>query len=383
MVSFRHVSTSVAVLGLFAFSSAAALAATEEEITSALESLIESGDAPISVELGTPTSQDDTLVYENVVVTATGEDPSTTTIDSLTITGGDVNEAGGLVAEQILAEGISNASGETTATVRSFEAVNVDVAPAAEGQEPGGRVDAITIEGINVVEPETPPVNIETVSFEASDYRDGYPHAVRLAIEGIEVDPSQAPEGDETAEQLKALGYDTLSLSVLGSGRWDEASGDLVIEELTIEGDEMGALTISGELGGFTADLVAKLDQPNPPPELMEQITISSATVTFEDESLTGRVLDTQASEMGTDRATFVEQITAAMPLMLTMLQNPSFQDEVAGAVTTFLKDPQTITVSVEPSSPVSILSVIGTAQMAPQSLPDMLNVDITANAAE
>ena len=382
MVLKRQAALSVAAFGLFAYSSAAAFAATDAEITAALESLIESGDSKATVELGTPTNTGGALVYRDVVITVTGDDAGTTNVGTITVTGGDVNAAGGLIAESIRAETIRNVSGDTTATVGSMEAVNLDVTPPKDGAEPSGRVDSVSIEAIEVNEAGAPPVKVASVSFEAADYQNGYPHTVSLGVEGIEVDPAMAPEDDGTAAQLKALGYEKLLLGIQGSGSWDEATGDLTLEEFTIEGADMGSLTITGDLGGFTADVVAQLDQPSPPPELMSEITISSATVTFQDDSLTGRVLDMQAQQMGTDRATFVEQITAALPLMLTMIQNPAFQEKVANAAGTFLKDPQNISISVEPESPVTLLSIIGAAQMAPESLPDMLNAELTANVA-
>lgn len=65
---------------------------------------------------------------------------------------------------------------------------------------------------------------------------------------------------------------------------------------------------------------------------------------------------------------------------MLSMLNNPEFQAKVAGAATAFLKDPKSLSASAMPGTPVPFAQILGTAMMAPQSLPDILGVTITAN---
>lgn len=381
MICKKLATTTVAALALFAISSTTTFAASEQEITDALTKLIQGGNAGVTVNLGSPTADGDALVYKDVTVKSAGDTASDTKIATLTVTGGDVNDMGGIKAASIKAESIESSDGSTKATVASAEIVNPDVAaPPADGQPGRGKFDSVTVSDIAVSETGKPPVTIGSVGMEATDYVGDYPHAFSLSVENIVVDPAVADDGGQFAGQLKELGYEKVDANLFASGSWDQDAGTLTIEDLSLEGTDMGAIGLSAVLGGFTADVMTKLGQPNPPPELMNTITINEAHVTYEDSSLAGRLLDMQAKQMGASREDFVGQISAALPLMLSALQNPGFQDKLATAAGTFLKDPKNITISAVPEKPVTVMELMTTAQTAPQTLPDQLKAEVTAN---
>ncbi len=347
----RSAKVSAAALALFAFATSAGWAASEQEITDALTKLIKSGNAETEVTLGAPTSDGDKIVYSNVKVKP--KDAGETTISTLTLTGADLNGSGGLKAASITGAGVTAVNDGTTMKIATIEVANPDVTgPSTPGGTDGkGKFDSFTVTGIEVAEKDKPPVTIGTFGVEASDYVGDYPHAVSLTIENILIDPALADDGGSSAAQLKALGYDKLNLSVYGSGAWDQEAGTLSLDELSVEGADAGAITLSGTIGGVTPDVMKLLGQPNPPADLMGKITLSDATLTYEDSSLTGRVLDMQAKQMGQPKEAFVEQISAALPLMLTAIQNPAFQDKLAGAAGAFLKDPKNLQITIQPRS--------------------------------
>lgn len=384
MTFHRRTTSTVAAIAVIAFMPSGAFAASPEEITAALTGLLKSGDAGIEVNFGTPAEENGALVYSNVTIVS-ADKADTAKIGTLSVTGGDVNAEGGLSAETIVGEGLEVTSTDgNVATVDTLTVSNLSLAKSpAEGVDPKGKVDMVSLDGITITEKDKPPVTITTASFEASDYQNDYPHTIAVNVEGVAIDPAMAGPEDPTAAQIKALGYDKLLLSLYGSGTWDEASGDLTIEEFSIEGEDMGAISFSGILQGFTPDVLKLLQEPNPSPETMTKILIKEAAISYEDASLAGRLLDQQAKDAGTDRETFVSQITAALPLMLSALQNPGFQTKVSNAATAFLKDPQNITLSVAPQEPQSLLGLTAVAQESPQTLPDLLNADVTANETE
>jgi hypothetical protein len=381
MICKKPATTTVAAFALFAISSTTTFAASEQEITDALTKLIQGGDAGVTVTLGTPTADGDALVYKDVAIKSAGETASDTKIGTLTVTGGDVNDMGGIKAGAIKAEAIESTDGSTKATVASAEIVNPDIAaPPAEGKPGRGKFDSVTVSDIAVSESGKPPVTIATVGMEATDYVGDYPRAFSLSVENVVVDPAVADDGGQFAGQLKELGYEKVDANVYISGSWDQDAGTLSIEDFSIEGADMGSIGLSAVLGGFTADVMAQLGQPNPPPELMNSVTVNEAQLTYEDSSLAGRLLDMQAKQMGASRENFVNQISAALPLMLSALQNPGFQDKLATAAGTFLKDPKNITISAQPEKPVTVMELMTTAQTAPQTLPDQLKAEVTAN---
>lgn len=370
-------SLTVAVVALTAgFAGPAFSAATPEQVTAALTKLLAT-DKGATFTLGTPTQSDAGVVYNNVSIKSSeGEE---TKIAVLTVGNPNV-EGDTLSADSILAENITGTTDGDALAVASLELT----APVFTGTETGNRVDAVSVDGISVTKPGKTPVLIDNVALTFSDYANDVPQAIDLSVEGIVVDPAAlADENDQVAKQLKAMGYDKLTLGFYGSGSLDDASGDLVVKEITIDGTDLGTLTLTGTFGGLTADVVKQLKQPNPPQDAFGKITLKQASIYYGDASLAGRIIAEQAKQMGQEPAAFVGQITGALPLLLSSIGNQPFQDKLAQGVTTFLKDPQNLTISVEPAAPVALMEILATSQTAPQTLPDVLKADVMANQPE
>ena len=77
-----------------------------------------------------------------------------------------------------------------------------------------------------------------------------------------------------------------------------------------------------------------------------------------------------------------ISQVEAMVPAALAQLQNPEFQKQATDAVSTFLKDPKSLSVSIDPETPVPAMQIMGAAMGAPQTLPQVLSLQVTANDA-
>ena len=73
-------------------------------------------------------------------------------------------------------------------------------------------------------------------------------------------------------------------------------------------------------------------------------------------------------------------KLNGALPFMLNAINNPAFQEKVAKAGQAFLTDPKSLTITLNPAQPVPFQEIMGSAMSAPQTLPDMLAIDVTAN---
>ncbi len=384
MLSDRKVTASVAALMLLA-STSTVFAATEQEITDALEALFAASNDTGTIELGSPTAEGDTLVYRNVTFSMDSpQGAGTGRIETLTLTAPDLNDAGGLVADSVVAGGVSveTEDGESV-RIASMSTTGLDVTPGAAGADPVSRFETVTAEDLVVEAPDQPPFSIDLIEIEASDYVDGIARSGSFEISGIRLDVDEVASEEPAAQQLKDLGYEEVVLGISGAGTWDDQAGTASLDDLTIAGENMGSVSLSAILGGFTPEVVESLQATEPSPEVMGQITLQEAAISFEDASITGKLLDMQAGQMGADRATFVEQISAALPLMLSAVGNPGFQEKLATAASAFLKDPQNITISIAPSQPIDLMTLMMTGQTAPQTLPDVLNAEVTANEPE
>lgn len=208
------------------------------------------------------------------------------------------------------------------------------------------------------------------------------PTAGSVDLEGIRI--SQDMLDDDEKETLAELGYEELTLSAGFSGDWDPESGRLDVTRLTVGGDTSATIDASLVLGGLTREVVEQLDQAQGDTSqamaLMQGLTLERLTMRIDNASLVDRVLESQAKSSGMSRADFVAQVTGALPMMLSVLNNADFQTKVAAAGTTFLKDPKSLSAVAAPANPLPLAQVMGTAMMAPQMLPDILDLTITAN---
>lgn len=383
MVRITTWTSSIAGAALVLTSATWAHAATEAEITEALTAVFTATDTGTTVTLGSPTASGNTLVYKGVEFRQTdGGAVNVSTVDTMTVTGGDLNAAGALTADQLMLEGLTSTSADgTTVTVGEITVEDLDVKekPVA-GTPPVATYASIAAGDMTVAQNGKTSATVESLLFEAENYVGNVPRSVNLSVDAITVDPAGFDDGGAAAAQLQAFGYEKLVLSLVGKGALDEASGDLSVEEFSISGVDAGTLSLTATLGGFTPEVIAQMSQPEPPPTVLDAITIQDAELVFEDASLAGRILGFQATQMGTTAEALADQLSAALPLMLTPLQNPAFQNTVATAAGAFLKDPQNISVTAAPEAPVSLATVIGLAQSAPQTLPQTLNVSVTAN---
>ncbi|WP_319773920.1 hypothetical protein [Breoghania sp.] len=204
-----------------------------------------------------------------------------------------------------------------------------------------------------------------------------------LDVEGILIDPNSVEDKD-FAKQMAEMGYDSLNLSIKGAGMWSAADGKAALEDFEISGKDMGALHISTTLLGLTPEVLSQFQEAESDfgklTGLLQMISIVDLNIHFRNDTMVDRILDMQAKEAGTDRAGLVDQLSGAMPNILALLQNPGLQEKIQNAAVAFLNQPGTFTVSANPAQPVPFGQIVGVAMIAPQTIPDMLAVEIQAN---
>ncbi|MGO7638647.1 hypothetical protein AB9E25_33985, partial [Rhizobium leguminosarum] len=74
------------------------------------------------------------------------------------------------------------------------------------------------------------------------------------------------------------------------------------------------------------------------------------------------------------------DSLKAMTPIMLAQLNIPELQNAVSAAFNTFLDDPKSLTVKAAPENPVPFPTIFGAAMGAPNTLPQVLGVKVTAN---
>ncbi|MBO0904636.1 hypothetical protein [Jiella sonneratiae] len=201
----------------------------------------------------------------------------------------------------------------------------------------------------------------------------------------------------ETVQTMGDLGYTKMNGSVEGSASWDPKTGTLTLDPFDVNVQNAGNLSFTYEMAGYTPAFIQSMQQisqqmqQNPDGNqnagmammgLLSQLSLGSADITFTDDSLTKKLLDYYAKKQGTTPDQLVQQLESMVPAALAQLNNPDFQKQVSEAVSTYLKDPKSLSISIDPENPVPAMQIMGAAMGAPQTLPQVLSLQVTANDA-
>lgn len=365
-----------------------AFEATDNAIAQRFLETVEAGDAVVtgykSVE-----SANDTVTISGLEATLADDDEARLTIDETLLSGAKILENGRLSVVTMTLKGVTIEDDDDDDVRITVKTINVAdaVLPSPEEVEAKGDAAAPTYSRAELVDMlidagEEGQVPVARVLAQIDSMDGDLPTAGSVQAEGITV--AAASLDDDGKKAMTDLGYESITLSLEMQANWDPDGGVLSLNTLKVSGEEAATLVASLRMSGVTREVMAELEKAQDNPEqamgLMQNLLVDQISIRIDNDSLVDRVLDKQAKEAGSSREEFVGQLTGALPLMLSVINNADFQKKVASAATAFLKDPKSLTAKATPAAPVPFAQILGTAMMAPQSLPDILGVSISAN---
>ncbi|MFD2236044.1 hypothetical protein [Aureimonas populi] len=376
-------------LALLLLGSTSALAAEADAFAARLQSVFAEQGTPL--EFSAATAEGEDVILSGVRVGAGEESFELETVRFETVTG---SNAEGWRVERVPFEDIEHVQegGRTLVSGIMFEGLTI----APEGAE-----DAMT-------DLQAERAGLETMIVE----REGG-EAFRLS--GLAINNQPGPQGgfsadftvrefmfdstispdSEGARTMAEIGYPQVRGDISGNALWNTETGELSLSPLAINVQDTGVLSFAYTITGYTPAFMQSLAQlqsqmaANPDGQnatgmamigLISQLYLNSAELTFDDASLTNKILDYYAERNGQSRDALIDQLLQTLPLALGYLQNPQFQAEVTQAVENFLRAPDNIVVAIEPPAPVPATQVIGAAMGAPQTLPAVLSLTVRSN---
>ncbi|TBY51178.1 hypothetical protein [Rhizobium leguminosarum] len=287
-------------------------------------------------------------------------------------------EEGRFSAKDIEIAGLTipaNAAGETLNDILLYETVSTGpIALNVKGK------DVFAIEGIES-------------NLERQD--GGFTYDANVA--GLKADLSQV-EDASAKDAIEKLGLTTIDGTVTMKGSWEVDSGKIAVNEYAFDFKNIGRLNIAVDLSGYTLAFVKSLQEAvktaeaNPNKEeanqavglamlgLMQQLTFNSASIRFDDASITKKALDYAGAQQGVTGDQLTQSLKGLVPIMMAQLNLPELQNQVSAAVNTYLDGPKNLTVSAAPEKPVPFPMIIGAAMGAPNTIPSVLGVKVTAN---
>ncbi|KQO75405.1 hypothetical protein [Rhizobium sp. Leaf262] len=214
---------------------------------------------------------------------------------------------------------------------------------------------------------------------------------------GFKADLKDVPD-PKSREALEKLNMQNVAGDLAINGSWEVAPGTFTIDEYSIDLKDVGRLNMAFSFSGYTLNFIKSMQEAvkaqaaNPNKEqadqaaglamlgLMQQLTFNSAEISFDDAGITKRGISYAASEQGTTSDQLAQMIKGMVPIMMAQLNVPELQNAVSAAVNTYIDDPKNFTITAEPAKPVPFPMIMGAAMGAPNTIPQVLGVKVTAN---
>ncbi len=338
------------------------------------------------------------IVLQNVTVGMEGE-PERLRLGDLTFNGVEDDGSGGYEVKTLTEDSIDFSNEEVQFTLKVLVVNNLRI-PAEAKMETIDDVlyydsvttgpMVVTVEGSNVFQ-------IAKSSATVSNNSDNTRMDFKARADGLEIDLSDVKDA-EAQQAINGMGYQYVGGDLVVDGFWSLPTGELTVSEYALTLNDVGRIDLKLSISGYTLDFVRGIQQlqENMAKQandekaqqamglamlgMMQQLTFNSLSLRFDDASVTNKVLDMVAGQQGMSRDQMVQGLQGMLPFVLGQLQNPDFQTKVTEAVSLYLADPKNIEVIAQPDSPLPFATIAGSAMGAWQTLPDVLNVSVTAN---
>ena len=326
------------------------------------------------------TGDDAKFTLKNVEID-TGKEEDSVTAEEITFVGAKPNAEGGFSADEIDVTSLEISDTKGGLSAATIKITGYSTPSVDKFVKPGAfrftHFEATELE----MGDEKLTVPVAKLEANASDYVDGVPHKSSFAITEAVI-PVQ--DGNPDTKPLSELGYKELNFNAAFAVNWDDKGGHLVFDNWNISAKDAGALKIALAIGNVTPDVMKQLQalkgDSSAAMGILQGLSIESAQVRVENNSLYDRILEQEAKKQGLKKEDLAKQAATMLPLVLSSLQNPAFEKKVTDAVNAFVASPKSLTVSVAPAQPVPVAQIIGTVAAAPQTLPQVLGADINAN---
>lgn len=254
---------------------------------------------------------------------------------------------------------------------------------AIDAESEGREVDPVTlIPQLGFVEllrgsanlPEGISGKLDRLRLELRDFVSSIPTAANADLRGLEIPVAALPDGD--ARQLFGeIGIDRISVNYGYRVRWREADERLIVDDIHLELEDLGSVTLSLTIGGLKRDMFSVNYDPD---QMLQDLTLIDARIVYDDRSATDRALKYFAKQTGSDPETLRQETADAIPLTLRMaIENEGLRSKIAPALKAFLLKPGRLTISLRAKEPMPLAGIVAVAGLAPDTLSDLFEIEV------
>jgi len=218
-----------------------------------------------------------------------------------------------------------------------------------------------------------------------------------FTIDGIVVDLSLA-QMQLSSEAIRHFELQNLHATFSMKNSWELSTGKYDLTEYTFDLENLGKLNVQLSFSGLTpafyntaealySSMTGTADDQNTKNAkyllalaFVQQLTLNSAQIRFDDASFTDRTFDYISKWDHVTRAQSANTFAAEILAGISQLGIPDLQEAFSTAVVEYFNNPKSLTISAAPANPVPMSTVIEAAKNAKESIPKMIGLKITSN---
>ena len=236
---------------------------------------------------------------------------------------------------------------------------------------------------IDIPDPDAPDSRIQAKvgSFDLSlaDYLNGIPTNLDMSAANIE---ARIPEnsGDDSLEQLRALGITDIDAGFRVAAAWDEATSSIDLEEVSISGVDLASVVLAGKIANAGADLFA-LD-PDVAMAAGMALAVKSLDLTVTDAGLFDIILAVAAADQGADPETLRPVFAGlAQGTVISMMAGAADAAKLGEAINSFVSgNAKTLVIGIEAKTDPGLgMMDFMAAEEDPTSLIGKVNISAEA----
>jgi hypothetical protein len=189
--------------------------------------------------------------------------------------------------------------------------------------------------------------------FTADKPLNGAPTNIRLSWQNMTI---ALPAGSDESwvKEIRALGYEALDTSLVLAAHWNEATNEIAVTEISIEGKELGRVMLDSAVGNVTRDAFSA-DHGTAAAALLSARP-KSVRLHIDDSALLGRILDRTAKQEKTSpqkqRDVYAEGATL---MTLGMLGGSPAAKQIAREVAAFIRGADKLTIEARTKNPAGL----------------------------
>jgi hypothetical protein len=304
-------------------------------------------------------------------------------VPSVVVTGAADRPGGGFTAARIVFNDGKATYRQSTIAWQAATIEEVTIPPAAELAKlndtfrPFARSSVV---GISITRPElTQPIAVAKVDSVMAADAQGQFNGITVNASGIVI-PASALDRPELQGMLQGLGYADLTATAQLDAAFDSAADTFTLNSMMLDVADVGKLAVTGKFSHVKVHPSGDQAGGSGTPPSRDAPMLDAMTVRLDNAGVIERALDMQAKLLGTTR----DDVAGQWPMLLMFLIGDAggmdFQEKLMGALTAFLKDPKSLTVTLAPTAPVPLDQLARTVFKDQAKVPELLGVDITAN---